>query len=293
MNQRSKNILYWIVPTALSIAIFSCSVKPDTKEATSGKSLATTADANSTSGTGVAVAPVAVATVSANPDATPSIPDSSIPVTEGEIAPVENKMTWDYVNKTVFIPNCISCHSLAGGNKGRVNLETYANVKARIDDIEFEVISQQSMPPDAPVDSEAANALKAWIAAGIPETAGMTPTPVDPTPTPVPVPVPVPFDPTPVPVPIDPVPAPIAIDYAYVNKTVIAPFCLSCHSVAGGNKGRINLETFANVTKYLKKIKNEAITSKSMPPTEPLTSNASDILSKWITAGAPLTVSTP
>ncbi len=118
-------------------------------------------------------------------------------------------------------------------------------------------------------------------------------TPILPTPVVVPAPTPVVPTPTPVvvPTPVGPVTTPVVVlDYAYVIKVVIAPFCLSCHSVAGGNRGRINLETFANVIKNLRKVKSEAITYKSMPPRGPLPMDASDVLSKWLDAGAPETV---
>ncbi|MBC7660587.1 MAG: hypothetical protein H7249_12890 [Chitinophagaceae bacterium] len=268
MIKRSKQLSVWIGSATLLFTVTNCSVRPDVKNPVPSASLNSPSSAGGHS--------------QADGPATPGA-DSQVVI------------DWAYVNKTVFTPNCVKCHSAAGGNSGHINVESYANVKANIAKIEVEAITDQSMPPSGALDTSTTSVLKAWIDAGSPETIGV-PTP-QPVPTPIPAPDPVPV-PAPIPVPIpDPIPVPtppaVVVDYAYVNRAVFTPYCTSCHSLAAGNRGGINLETYANIKRLLKKIKREAVTDKSMPPDAPLADEVSSILDTWITAGAPETVAAP
>jgi hypothetical protein len=76
------------------------------------------------------------------------------------------------------------------------------------------------------------------------------------------------------------------IDYTTVKSQILDPQCLRCHSNAGGNRGGVNLETFANVKAYLNRIQ-QAVTSGFMPPTGPLSASQKNIINQWISSGAP------
>jgi len=76
------------------------------------------------------------------------------------------------------------------------------------------------------------------------------------------------------------------LDFASVKAQFFQPQCLRCHSNVGGNKGGINLETYANVSRFLNRAQS-AVNSGVMPPAGPLPANIKSILNNWIVAGAP------
>lgn len=75
--------------------------------------------------------------------------------------------------------------------------------------------------------------------------------------------------------------------YTYVQTQVFQPYCISCHSNAGGNPHGVNLETFENTVQNLSDVETEALTNQTMPPSGPLPSLAQQILREWIAGGAP------
>jgi hypothetical protein len=121
----------------------------------------------------------------------------------------------------------------------------------------------------------------AWIDAGGPINGVSQPTPV-PTPNP-------PTPPTPPTPPVPPTPPPvIVLNYENVQREVISPRCLKCHSDAGMNDGDINLETYENVVAVINLIETEIISgSMPRPRTKPLTPEQKDLILKWIALGAP------
>ncbi len=68
-----------------------------------------------------------------------------------------------------------------------------------------------------------------------------------------------------------------------VNTKVFVPHCVRCHGAAGG----VNLDSYARVLNDIDAIYTAVLAQKKMPPDERLTSDESDILEKWIKAGAP------
>ena len=96
------------------------------------------------------------------------IPSDSVPLG----GPGTSGATVDYatVNANVFQPNCVRCHSQAGGNKGGINLETFAQVKSRIQLI-ASAVNSGIMPPSGTISASAKQKLNDWIASGAPETA--------------------------------------------------------------------------------------------------------------------------
>lgn len=77
------------------------------------------------------------------------------------------------------------------------------------------------------------------------------------------------------------------LNFAEVKSQVLTPYCLNCHSAAGGSQGGIGLETYAQVSARLAAVERTALVQKRMPPTGDLSASASELLQKWIDAGAP------
>lgn len=81
------------------------------------------------------------------------------------------------------------------------------------------------------------------------------------------------------------------LTFEYVTEQVFKPRCYKCHSDAGGNKGRVNLETYEHVYALRSKIRTMAIVRKVMPPKKaggPLNAREMSILDQWLRAGAPM-----
>jgi uncharacterized membrane protein len=77
------------------------------------------------------------------------------------------------------------------------------------------------------------------------------------------------------------------LDYDSVHKRIIQPYCLSCHSNASGNKGNLNLETFAAVKINAEKIYYRSIEIKNMPSVYNLTIRDVQFFKDWLELGAP------
>jgi mono/diheme cytochrome c family protein len=87
-----------------------------------------------------------------------------------------------------------------------------------------------------------------------------------------------------------------SIDYAFVNTKVFEPYCVRCHSDAGGNKGDVNLETYESVVSALTEIENVVFVERKMPPKRaggPLSGYPLEVLKAWIEAGAPVVAGKP
>jgi uncharacterized membrane protein len=186
-----------------------------------------------------------------NPDPQPPVVNPPPPVATGDIYFAE-------IFEKVIKTNCLKCHSVAGGNKGRVNLETYQGVVDNIKDVELD-IATNDMPPKAPAGTaltdEQKNLIAAWIANGFPEK----PKEVQP------------------------------VYFKDVFEKVIKTNCLKCHSEAGGNKGDVNLETYASVFENRFEIKQD-IETDQMPPKPPrgsvLTGEQKKLIISWLEQGA-------
>ena len=115
-----------------------------------------------------------------------------------------------------------------------------------------------------------------WLDAGAPETGSDTNLP--------------PLPPVP-PIPPEVMPDPDKIDYSVVNDRVVKPRCLTCHSVEGGNKGDVNLESYENIISNLDDIKDD-VTKGTMPrpKNKPLTDIQKQIILIWIEKGAPQSI---
>jgi hypothetical protein len=90
-----------------------------------------------------------------------------------------SELSYANVRSQVLQPYCLRCHSEAGGNRGRINLETFANTKNLIGPIQS-VVSGGQMPPSGSMPASARSMLLQWIEAGAPEVAGTQPPPTSP-----------------------------------------------------------------------------------------------------------------
>lgn len=77
------------------------------------------------------------------------------------------------------------------------------------------------------------------------------------------------------------------MDYKSVDQSVIGPRCASCHSVAGGNQGGVNLESYASIRSLIPQIFNRALEKRDMPPSGPLSEREALMLKAWLELGAP------
>ena len=184
-------------------------------------------------------------------------------------------ITFKIVNDLVFKQSCVGCHSTAAGDKGKVNLETYENVFKHAHQIRLEVAGA-TMPPNgsSQLSADLIKLVTDWIDAGALEN-GKQEVPTPPTPTPAPSPTP------------GPTPPSNAISFDEVFNKVIKTNCLQCHSKAGGEKGHINLETYAGVFENRSDIKDDML-DKSMPDKggTPLTDAQSKLILDWLDQGA-------
>ncbi len=86
---------------------------------------------------------------------------------QGTITP--KAITFEDIQTKILQPFCFSCHSTTAGNEGGVNLETYANVKLRLIDMQ-KAVNTNVMPKDSPpLSDELKKLLNDWIAAGAPQ----------------------------------------------------------------------------------------------------------------------------
>lgn len=181
-------------------------------------------------------------------------------------------LSFQTVNKSIIQPKCLECHSSAGGDAGGVNLESYEQVMRHISSIQSEIASD-SMPKNrGKLTAKEKKMVLDWIVAGAPRNPTDSTQPTEPTP---------PTTPTP---PTEPE---VKFTYERVNKEVIAPRCLGCHS-APNDRGGVNLETYESVMENANSVESE-IQSGSMPRprNKPLTPEQKELILKWLSMGAP------
>jgi uncharacterized membrane protein len=173
---------------------------------------------------------------------------------------VLSSLDYASVQATVLGPQCLRCHSSAGGSKGGLSLESYQQVRASMNAIYYRAVEKRDMPesglPQAQLDL-----LKAWIEAGAPEkNTGQK------------------------------VSAPIKgpVTWLVVRDQVLASSCLDCHSGAKPD-GNLDLQSLETVRKNINSIFESAIVKQTMPlePYPALSDSHKQALMKWISQGMP------
>ena len=74
-----------------------------------------------------------------------------------------------------------------------------------------------------------------------------------------------------------------SINYDQIQKNIITPSCIACHS----GKHEPSLTNYQEVFSALKKIDQSVLKEKSMPKRKPLSSELRATLKAWISVGAP------
>lgn len=74
------------------------------------------------------------------------------------------------------------------------------------------------------------------------------------------------------------------VRFADVKTNVFDTSCTTCHESRGLS---LNFSSYANVTKYLTRIKNDVFVNGSMPPQGDLTALQKQVLKTWLDSGAP------
>ena len=80
------------------------------------------------------------------------------------------------------------------------------------------------------------------------------------------------------------------LNYANLNDKVFGPYCIGCHSAAGGREeAGVSLDSHANVILHLAPVREAAVDKRTMPPSGSRQLSASDyaLLKAWTEAGAP------
>lgn len=220
--------------------------------------------------------------------------DGEAPTPQGSL---EGKtFSFSDIKAVVFqTSRCLECHSAGRGNRGGVNLETRAEAAKWADDIRFDIQNDIMPKGGPPMPLYERTILFAWLDRGAPENSNELLPPregeVDPTP-PETEPAPGPSEP-----PTAPAPEPtLTFGFETIKQLVFASEagrCLNCHSEAKGNRGGVNLETFANVRAQLNDIKFD-LEMNFMPRTgPPLPDYEKSVIFKWIEMGAPETSDVP
>jgi len=170
-------------------------------------------------------------------------------------------LSLDYQSLQIGVlgPQCLRCHSGAGGSKGGLNLETYEQVRLNMNKIYFRSVEKKDMPPNL-MSAAQFEFLKNWLEAGAPEkNTGKSGPPIK-----------------------------GAVTWMVIKNQVLSSSCLDCHS--GKNPdGNLDLEVLANVRKNIMAIFDSALVRQTMPlqPYTALSESQKQALMKWISQGMP------
>ncbi len=78
-----------------------------------------------------------------------------------------------------------------------------------------------------------------------------------------------------------------SLDFNLIQARILKSECIMCHSDASGNAAGVNLETYANVKKFIEDVQQTVVVEKTMPPGKPISNEDQQLLINWISNGAP------
>ncbi|MBX9765876.1 MAG: hypothetical protein K2X47_01275, partial [Bdellovibrionales bacterium] len=133
--------------------------------------------------------------------------DKETSVKESRFNVLGVQLSYSQIKQGILQPKCLGCHS----GQDLPDLTSYENVIANLPKIQERVINLKTMPKKQPLEASLISALKAWIDAGAPKESA----------TPVGLPVPVPTSPEGV---------RTVVTWNEVNRRLIQPYCVSCHT---------------------------------------------------------------
>jgi mono/diheme cytochrome c family protein len=183
----------------------------------------------------------------------------------------------DTIQKYLFQPYCISCHSTQGGDPHDINLETYNNILLNLDEVLAEAAVKKTMPPGHPVSPKVQQLLVNWISNGAPQSG------INPIPHPMPIPAP-----TPVPM----APFNLAPTWTSISQN-FTTLCMKCHGPGGkAAKDPVNDLQYLISSKLV--VPGDALRSKlfkeirtgKMPPKNPYDPLDVQAIQMWIQRGA-------
>ena len=190
-----------------------------------------------------------------------STKNSELPVvmTEAKLDQLALESNYLSVNAKVISGQCLSCHSDATGNKGNLNLETYENIRAKLNQIMYRVLEVKDMPQGGLNETDYA-LMDMWLTSGAPEknTGSATPSLKGP------------------------------FNWTVIRDQVLKSNCLDCHSSVSPEAG-LDLSDYDQFVNNYAKIFDRTFVKQDMPP-EPydgLTANEKQAVLKWISQGFP------
>lgn len=180
-------------------------------------------------------------------------------LTEEKLNQLALESNYQSVNEKVISSQCLGCHSVAGGNKGHLNLESYENIRANLNQIIYRVLEVKDMPQNGLGVSDMA-LMDMWLTSGAPEknTQIVTPTLKGP------------------------------FNWLVVRDQILKRNCLDCHSSTTPEAG-LDLSDYDQFKNNYAKIFDRTFVKQDMPP-EPydgLSAIEKQALLKWISQGFP------
>lgn len=164
------------------------------------------------------------------------------------------------INNLIISNQCLNCHSNATGNKGGLNIETYSNVKANLNQIMYRVLETKDMPPNGMSESQT-NLFKFWLESGAPEFNTIVG-------------------------PGTVIQGPL--NWLKIKNQILAKNCLDCHSGEKADAG-IDLSNLDIFKSNYAKIFDRVFVKQDMPmePYGSLTIYERQALMKWMSQGFP------
>ncbi|AZZ36815.1 hypothetical protein CIK05_08440 [Bdellovibrio sp. qaytius] len=181
-------------------------------------------------------------------------------LTEERINQLALESNYESVSAKVITGQCLQCHSAAGGNKGDLNLETYQNVRANLNQIMYRVLEAKDMPRGGLSGDDYA-LLEMWLSSGAPEKNTLTG-------------------------PVSVLKGPF--NWLAIKDQILKRNCLDCHSSVTPEAG-LDLSDYDQFKNNYAKIFDRTFVKQDMPP-EPydgLNASEKQALLKWISQGFP------
>jgi uncharacterized membrane protein len=180
-------------------------------------------------------------------------------LTEEKLDQLMLESNYQSVNAKVISGQCLNCHSEATGNKGKLNLETYENIRANLNQIMYRVLEVKDMPEGGLNETDFA-LMDMWLTSGAPEknTQSVMPSLKGP------------------------------FNWIVIRDQVLKSNCLDCHSSVSPEAG-LDLSDYDQFVNNYAKIFDRTFVKQDMPP-EPydgLSANEKQAVLKWISQGFP------
>lgn len=183
-----------------------------------------------------------------------------VQLTEERINALALESNYESVNAKVLAGQCLQCHSAAGGNAGSLNLETYQNIRANLNQIMYRVLETKDMPRGGLTGADYA-LMEMWLHAGAPEKntqTGLVPVLKGP------------------------------FNWLVIRDQILKRNCLDCHSSVTPEAG-LDLSDYDQLKNNYAKIFDRTFVKQDMPP-EPydgLNVGEKQAVLKWISQGFP------